>query len=580
MIFRVSILVVASLAAFAVSPLNTKKRLKKQHSMLSGKGCSSTQETEELGGEKFGDDISEEDMQNEEETEVVNTKNLNPNTEIEHSQSPIKELESRRLTLERKLLELHSLKEKLSCIAYLQKDLTGKTAEIGKLNFTISALKAEIKDLQEIIRQGNMGMKQLDMAKQLIEELQRKNGSGSQIKGQIILLEEQLSGFTAIETSSGDALVKSRLEDIKNIELEVIKKRRRNKELELEKREIFVKLYAAHAKLSALSYMTQNKTIGKISALRQANGDLANKVNILQKSRFDMVEELVYQRWLNVCLRAEIKEYQTSSRKTSEKEVQKASDQKTSKIITQYPDTNSTWSYTSSTDSEEIDSSTIDSSSSSQRSISKNSSTCWRSMDDGSSVVSSPNKSSIGSPADRTGIIRRFSTSMLPSKEFTETMEMPNLTKVRRVSFNADVEAVSSVKIVLAKSVEGLLDEKGIVSLVPEDRLSVKKGVVESQSALAGEKQEFPLSEASLVEPDQSSGSNRRSIDENERDARDVSWIENAQPDGELHPSISNVIRKENKMESLINPRIFAFLFFVFVLLLCFLLLSAMIYKS
>ncbi|TYI17742.1 hypothetical protein ES332_A07G046300v1 [Gossypium tomentosum] len=546
MIFRVSILVVASLAAFAVSPLNTKKRLKKQHSMLSGKGCSSTQETEELGGEKFGDDISEEDMQNEEETEVVNTKNLNPNTEIEHSQSPIKELESRRLTLERKLLELHSLKEKLSCIAYLQKDLTGKTAEIGKLNFTISALKAEIKDLQD--KAG-------------------KNGSGSQIKGQIILLEEQLSGFTAIETSSGDALVKNRLEDIKNIELEVIKKRRRNKELELEKREIFVKLYAAHAKLSALSYMTQNKTIGKISALRQANGDLANKVNILQKSRFDMVEELVYQRWLNVCLRAEIKEYQTSSRKTSEKEVQKASDQKTSKIITQYPDTNSTWSYTSSTDSEEIDSGTIDSSSSSQRSISKNSSTCWRSMDDGSSVVSSPNKSSIGSPADRTGIIRRFSTSMLPSKEFTETMEMPNLTKVRRVSFNADVEAVSSVKIVLAKS-------------IPEDRLSVKKGVVESQSALAGEKQEFPLSEASLVEPDQSSGSNRRSIDENERDAREVIWIENAQPDGELHPSISNVIRKENKMESLINPRIFAFLFFVFVLLLCFLLLSAMIYKS
>ncbi|KAG8500316.1 hypothetical protein CXB51_003603 [Gossypium anomalum] len=78
------------------------------------------------------------------------------------------------------------------------------------------------------------------MAKQLIEELQRKNSNGSQIKGQIILLEEQLSGFTAIETSTGDALVKNRLEDIKNIELKVLKKRRRNKELELEKREIFV----------------------------------------------------------------------------------------------------------------------------------------------------------------------------------------------------------------------------------------------------------------------------------------------------------------------------------------------------
>ncbi|PPR91318.1 hypothetical protein GOBAR_AA29375 [Gossypium barbadense] len=139
-------------------------------------------------------------MQNEEGTKVVNTKNLNPNIEIEHSQSPIKELESRRLTFGRKLLELHSLKEKLSCIAYLQKDLTGKTAKIGKLNFTISALKAEIKDLQEIMRQGNMEIKQL------IEELQRKNSNGSQIKGQIILLEEQLSGFTAIETSTIEML--------------------------------------------------------------------------------------------------------------------------------------------------------------------------------------------------------------------------------------------------------------------------------------------------------------------------------------------------------------------------------------
>ncbi|KAH1064923.1 hypothetical protein J1N35_029910 [Gossypium stocksii] len=60
------------------------------------------------------------------------------------------------------------------------------------------------------------------------------------MKGQIILLEEQLSGFTAIETSIGDALVKNRLEDIENIKLKIIKKRRRYKELELEKREIFV----------------------------------------------------------------------------------------------------------------------------------------------------------------------------------------------------------------------------------------------------------------------------------------------------------------------------------------------------
>lgn len=207
-----------------------------------------------------------------EETEVVNGKKnmenesekLEPdrewelgNREIEHSQNVMKDLEKRRVTLEGKLLELYAQKEKLSHIAFLQRNLDGKTAEIDKLNFTVFALKAEMRDLQEITRQGNLAATQLEKAKKMMEEKQLKNGNGSQIKGQIVVLEEQLSGFTAEEPSPRDALVKKRLETIKNIELQRVQMRRRNKELELEKRELLVKLYAAHAKISALSDMTQ-----------------------------------------------------------------------------------------------------------------------------------------------------------------------------------------------------------------------------------------------------------------------------------------------------------------------------------
>ena len=179
------------------------------------------------------------------------------NTEIEHSQNLIKDSETRRVNLEGKLLELYSLKEKLSYIACLQRNLDGKTAEIDRLNFTIFALKAEMKDLQEITSQGSLAMTQLEMAKKVIEEMQMKNGNASQIKGQIVVLEEQLSGFTANQTSPRDPLVKKRLEDVKNIELQLLEMRRRNKELELEKRELLVKLYAAHAQISALSDMTE-----------------------------------------------------------------------------------------------------------------------------------------------------------------------------------------------------------------------------------------------------------------------------------------------------------------------------------
>lgn len=283
----------------------------------------------------------------------------------------------------------------------------------------------------------------------------------------------------------------------------------------------------------------QSKTVAKISELRHANGDLSKEVERLQKSRFDMVEELVYQRWLNTCLRAEIQYHQASPSKTLQKEFQKASDQKPRKISIQYSDLNSNSSYTSSTDSEDIDSSTIGSSSSSQGSISKN---------------SSPDKSSIGSPLERTGTIRGFSTSMAPSNtsismlstkldgtsskknlpvlmDFTETKETPNLGKVRRVSFNDAVETVQPTKIALSKS-DGVADDKETAALVSGNR-SRMKSALQAQSALAGEKHEFP---SSICVPN------------------------------------------ENEMDTLIKPPVFAFFLFLFVLLLCFLYLSARIY--
>ncbi|XVF09672.1 hypothetical protein REPUB_Repub07fG0115100 [Reevesia pubescens] len=384
------------------------------------------------------------------------------------------------------------------------------------------------------------------MAKKMIEEMQMKNGNASQIKEQIVVLEEQLSRFTTNETSARDALIKNRLEVVKNIELQEVKMRRRNKELELEKRELLVKLYAADAKISSLSDMTESKTIAKISELRHVNGEHSKEVERLQKSRFDMVEELVYQRRLKACLRAEIQYHQTSSRKTFQKELQKASDRKQCKITTQCADLNNNSSYSSSADSEEIDGSTIESSSSSQRSISKNSGTgnrtSWR-----RSMDSTSSKTSVSLP-----------------KDFTETTEMQNLTKVRRVSFNDSVETVPKAKLVKTKSVERVFDHKEMVTWVSGHRSRMKAGL-QSQS------------EVSLAKPDQSSDSNKRSVDEDGRDAQEVSWIANARPEGP-HSSISNVVPNENKMDTHIKPPVFAFFLFLFVLLDSFLHLSASIY--
>ncbi|GKU95053.1 hypothetical protein SLEP1_g8461 [Rubroshorea leprosula] len=254
---RVSILVVTSFAAFTVSWVAKKKGT----SILPhSENCSSFEQGygEE---ERFRDDIHEVEMP-EEEIKGVKWMKMRDDVEqnlpgkgdcgrlesmeIEKLQNMVKELEKRKATLERKVLELYGLKEQQSYHVHLHKNLQDKNAETIKLNITINALKVEIKDLQEKSRQGS---------------LTKKN-----------------------------ALVEKKLSTVQSIELNVVSLRRRSKALELEKRELAIKLVAAHAKTSAISKLTEGEIIARteeeITMLRHGNEDLLKGVERLQKNRF------------------------------------------------------------------------------------------------------------------------------------------------------------------------------------------------------------------------------------------------------------------------------------------------------
>ena len=55
----------------------------------------------------------------------------------------------------------------------------------------------------------------------------------------------------------------------------------------------------------------------EVSDLKHAKEDLLKQVEGLQMNRFSEVEELVYLRWVNACLRYELRNYQTPSGKPS-----------------------------------------------------------------------------------------------------------------------------------------------------------------------------------------------------------------------------------------------------------------------
>lgn len=180
--------------------------------------------------------------------------------EVERLRNLVKELEDREVKLEGELLEYYGLKEQETDIADLQKQMKMKTAEIDMLNITISSLQTERKKLQEEVGKGNAAKKELEIARNKIKELQKQfQLDANQTKGQLILLKEQVTNLHTKEEeiSKKDAEMEKNLKALRELEVEVVELRRKNKELQLEKRELVVKLDAAEARAAKFSDLTE-----------------------------------------------------------------------------------------------------------------------------------------------------------------------------------------------------------------------------------------------------------------------------------------------------------------------------------
>lgn len=191
---------------------------------------------------------------------VYETEMANNASELERLRKLVKELEEREVKLEGELLEYYGLKEQESDIDELQRQLKIKSVEVNMLNITINSLQAERKKLQDEIAQGASARKELEAARNKIKELQRQiQLDANQTKGQLLLLKQQVSGLQAKEEEAvkKDAELEKKLKAVKELEVEVVELKRKNKELQHEKRELIVKLDAAQARVTALSSMTE-----------------------------------------------------------------------------------------------------------------------------------------------------------------------------------------------------------------------------------------------------------------------------------------------------------------------------------
>lgn len=195
-----------------------------------------------------------------EKNKVYETEMADNARELERLRNLVLELQEREVKLEGELLEYYGLKEQESNFVELQRQLKIKRVEIDMLNITINSLQAERKKLQEQIAQSSYVKKELEVARNKIKELQRQiQLDANQTKGQLLLLKQQVSGLQAKEEEAikKDVELEKKLKSVKDLEVEVVELKRKNKELQIEKRELLVKLDAAESKIASLSNMTE-----------------------------------------------------------------------------------------------------------------------------------------------------------------------------------------------------------------------------------------------------------------------------------------------------------------------------------
>lgn len=203
--------------------------------------------------------------------------------------------------------------------------------------------------------------------------------------------------------------------------------------------------------------MLQHKLVAKyqveLSRLRHVNKNLIEQVDKLHRSRLSILEELVYQRLLNTCLRFELEDYHSPSPKKINPNVSRKLDFRS----------NSNSSGISSIESDEVTNTTRSSSSSEntkkkKKGLLQNIKIWGRSKN-----ISSANTSESGFIPSKAGKIRRFSTSSIPpdisslrNREESELLfpwqkkeavdsnspELPMIRRVRRVSFNDSINSV------------------------------------------------------------------------------------------------------------------------------------------
>ncbi|XP_004486793.1 protein CHUP1, chloroplastic-like isoform X2 [Cicer arietinum] len=253
--------------------------------------------------------------------------------EISQLRNMVRLLQDKEQNLEVQLLEYCGLREQETVVIELQNRLKISNMEVKMFNLKVKNLQSENQRLKEQVVNHAKVLAELDVAKSKIELLNREiSYEAEQNKERIVTLQQRVAKLQDQEYKDAacDQDIKIKLQKLKALESEVEELRKSNLKLQIEN--------------SDLARRLDSDLKRESERLRNENEGLMKQIEQLRSDRCSDLEELVYMRWINACLRYELRNYQPPPNKTVAKDLSKSlsptSEKKAKQLILEYANTN------------------------------------------------------------------------------------------------------------------------------------------------------------------------------------------------------------------------------------------------
>lgn len=265
--------------------------------------------------------------------------------EIKRLRNTVRALRERERCLEDKLLEYYSLKEQQKIAMELRSRLKLNQMETKVFNLKIKSLQAENEKLKAQCSEHSRAVLELDTAKSEVYVLKKKlNIKTQQHVEQLLSLKERVAKLQedeikgSLPVPDADKMVQR----LRDLEGEINELRDSNTRLHFENFELAEKLESvqiiAGSKLEDPEEMETLREDG--NRLMSENEELKKEIEQLQGDRCTDLEQLVYLKWINACLRYELRTYQPPAGKTVARDLSTTlsptSEEKAKQLILEY----------------------------------------------------------------------------------------------------------------------------------------------------------------------------------------------------------------------------------------------------